>query len=55
MCSENGFLTDDGGWFMYLIRARMRVVQGTLVVAIIWYTLVVTWNASIILDTAPLG
>ena len=43
------------GWFMYLIRARMRVVQGTLVVAIIWYTLVVTWNTSIILDAAPLG
>ncbi|MDH3704916.1 MAG: DUF5658 family protein [Acidimicrobiia bacterium] len=42
------------GWFMYLIRARIRVVQGTLVVAIVWYTLVVTWNAAIVLDLAPL-
>lgn len=42
------------GWFMYLIRARMRVVHGTLLVAIAWYTLVVAWNTAIVLDASPL-
>lgn len=35
--------------FVYLIRARPRVVHGTLALAIAWYLFVVTWNASIVL------
>lgn len=36
-------------WFMYLIRARIRVVHGTLLVAIVWYVAVVAWNSAVVL------
>ncbi|MDH4169190.1 MAG: DUF5658 family protein [Acidimicrobiia bacterium] len=40
-------------WFMFMIRARIRVVHATLGVAIAWYVVVVTWNTGIVLGVGP--
>ncbi|MGI9603995.1 MAG: DUF5658 family protein [Acidimicrobiales bacterium] len=42
-------------WFMYLIRARIKVVHGTLALAIAWYVLVVAWNSAIVLGVTMAG
>ena len=40
-------------WFMFMIRARLRVVHATLSVAIAWYLVVVAWNTAIVLGVGP--